>query len=216
MHEAGDALVRRKAKRSRTRRSKAYHSVSQDVAKPRAFAALTRFMQTAPAELDCSHSGILTCGRARETTATTSGARPDDPARSQPWRRPHPADLPERHGDRFADAPPRLAFEDDEAPGGKVAMIGNPGGEPQQGGELSRVRPRARREARRARRNGGSRGDRWSRSSVLQGRSEKKERRLRDRGDAGLRKYRDRPVLAVVGDFMAWVKTVMESVILKR
>ena len=36
-------------------------------------------MQTAPADSTCSHSGILTCGAARDTTATTSGARANRP-----------------------------------------------------------------------------------------------------------------------------------------
>ncbi len=36
---------------------------------------MTRFIAAAPAESTCSHSGIFTCGAARLTTATTSGAR---------------------------------------------------------------------------------------------------------------------------------------------
>ena len=63
-------------------------------------------MQTAPADSTCSHSGILTCGRARDTTATTSGARP---AGSRSRRQPAVVGIrligPERRRDDLADAP---------------------------------------------------------------------------------------------------------------
>src|SRR3712207_345568 len=60
---------------SRTRRSKAYHSVIQEVAYPIAFAATTRLMAAAPDERTCSQSGIFTCGAALDTTPMTRGAR---------------------------------------------------------------------------------------------------------------------------------------------
>ena len=56
--------------------------MSQVAANPRARAATIKFMQTAPAESTCSHSGIFGWGAARETTATTSGARANRPSSS--------------------------------------------------------------------------------------------------------------------------------------
>ena len=49
--------------------------MSQVEAKPSAAAATSSAIAEAPADSTCSHSGILTCGAARETTAITSGER---------------------------------------------------------------------------------------------------------------------------------------------
>src|SRR5579883_1887204 len=98
-------------------------------------------MQTAPADSTCSHSGILTCGAAREMTATTSGAR---------------AKRPRSAASRASSAPglssaSSLALEDEEAPRRKLAVIGRAGSDLQKGFDLVLGRTRRLKALRRGR-----------------------------------------------------------------
>jgi hypothetical protein len=83
-------------------------------------------MAEAPAESCCSHSGILTCGRALLTTAITV----------------RPVSL-KCGGYRVTRGQTRIAGEDDEAPGGELAVIRHARGNRQKFGDLGLARRRA-------------------------------------------------------------------------
>ena len=98
-------------------------------------------MAAAPAESTCSHSGILTCGAARLTTAITSGARASRLALGFGLLGLGVGIFgAERRGDRVAGGEPRVALEDDEAPGRELAVVGHARGDGQQRFDLRRRR----------------------------------------------------------------------------
>ena len=110
-------------------------------------------MHTAPADKTCSHSGILGCGAARETTATTSGAPSEAPLLLGPggFVQVGPvgeADLERKRACAFA----RLSLEDHEPPGRELAVIGHPRGDGEDRRQLvsGRTRPGHRRRRNRS------------------------------------------------------------------
>src|SRR5580704_2798883 len=107
-----------------------------------ALAASTRFMAAAPAESTCSHSGIFTCGPARLTTATTSGARARR-SRSASICSGAASGYLTRNAATMAEPAARRAFEHDEAPRRELAVIGHPRRHGQQRVDLGCGRGRA-------------------------------------------------------------------------
>ena len=88
-------------------------------------------MQAAPADSTCSHSGILTCGAAREITPTTSGERENRAELDLAARLVEHGIVGELDFEReAAGSLSRRALEHQEAPGRELAVIGHARGDP--------------------------------------------------------------------------------------
>ena len=121
-------------------------------AKPMTCAAVSRFMQTAPADSSCSKTGILAPRSGRLTTITTTGAA----RKTRAMIAVNFASLAGLHSrvldriaraEQFARAVAGLAFDHDEAPGFERAMVRRATGIGQHAGKLGLARPRLADEA---------------------------------------------------------------------